>query len=450
MDFLQSVFGFVVAIGVLVTFHEFGHYWVAKRMGVQVLRFSVGFGRPLWQRRGRDGTVWQLAAIPLGGYVKMLDEREAEVPPELQHRAFNRQSVWARIAIVAAGPLANFLLALVFYALVYMLGQPALKPILGEVTAQTPAAEAGLRAGLEVRSVDGVPVRSWDELRAQLLESALGAGEIQLEAARGTDVAQSYNLGISTLSREPQLFFDGIGLQPPRVALQPLLGEVIAQGPAASAGLRSGDRILSLDGQPVRQWRELVELVRARPEAQVEVVYSREGLEARTMVQLQSFSEAGQSYGRLGAAVAAQPELWQDFVFEYRLGPLQSLLAGARQTLQMSVLTLKMLGRMVLGEVSVRNLSGPLSIAEFAGVSAAAGLVTFLGFMALVSVSLGVLNLLPVPVLDGGHLLYYVIEALTGAPLPERVQQMGQSIGIALLLALMSVALFNDVNRLLS
>ncbi|MGB1556282.1 MAG: RIP metalloprotease RseP [Oceanococcaceae bacterium] len=450
MDFLQSVFGFVVAIGVLVTFHEFGHYWVAKRMGVQVLRFSVGFGRPLWQRQGRDGTVWQLAAIPLGGYVKMLDEREAEVPAELQHRAFNRQSVWARIAIVAAGPLANFLLALVFYALVYMLGQPALKPILGEVMAQTPAAEAGLRAGLEVRSVDGVPVRSWDELRAQLLESALGAGEIQLEAARGTDVAQSYRLGISTLSREPQQFFDGIGLQPPRVALQPLLGEVIAQGPAASAGLRSGDRILSLDGQPVRQWRELVELVRARPGAQVEVLYSREGLEARTRVQLQSFSEAGQSYGRLGAAVAAQPELWQDFVFEYRLGPLQSLLAGARQTLQMSVLTLKMLGRMVLGEVSVRNLSGPLSIAEFAGVSAAAGLVTFLGFMALVSVSLGVLNLLPVPVLDGGHLLYYVIEALTGAPLPERVQQMGQSIGIALLLALMSVALFNDVNRLLS
>lgn len=443
-EFLQSVWGFVLAIGILVTFHEYGHYWVARRVGVKVLKFSVGFGRPLWQRTAADGTVWQIAAIPLGGYVKMLDEREAPVAEEERDQAFNNQSVRDRMAIVAAGPVANFLLAILLYASVYALGQTAIKPIVGAVADNTPAARAGLVAGATIQSVDGKTVQTWDELRLSLLDAAMDDQQIILQTSQDGFSAQEIVLAVGSLSTEPALFFSGLGIAPPQVQLRPLIGQVVDGSPADDAGLQTGDEIQSLNATEISSWRALVEAIRQHPGERVLLQVQRNG----AIFPMEVTLEAVDGHGRLGAGVAEQPELWQDFVFEYRLGPLQSLLAGAQQTLDVSWLTVKMLGRMILGDVSVRNLSGPLSIAEFAGVSASAGLVAFLGFLALISVSLGVLNLLPVPVLDGGHLLFYGIEALTGSPLSERVQQLGQSVGLALLLGLMSVALFNDINRL--
>ncbi len=444
-EFVQSIWGFVLAIGVLVTFHEYGHYWVARRMGVKVLCFSVGFGRPLWQRQGRDGTCWQVAMIPLGGYVKMLDEREGPVPDAERSRAFNNQSVGKRMAIVAAGPIANFLLAVVLYTGVFALGQPAVKPIVGAIAPDTPTAQSSLEAGATITHVDDHRIYSWDELRLALLDAAMDDGIIHLQSTGDGIRAGTAQIDASGISTEPALFFSELGLLPPRVELQPLLGQIVADSPASRAGLRSDDRIISLDDELIANWSQFVSAVRARPGATIAVKIERAGETLTVPVTL----EAVDGIGRLGAGVAEQPELWQDFTFEYRLGPVQSLVAGAQQTLHVSLLTVKMLGRMVMGEVSVRNLSGPLSIAEFAGVSAAAGLVAFLGFLAVVSVSLGVLNLLPVPVLDGGHLLYYSIEAVTGSPLSERAQQAGQSVGMALLFGLMSVALFNDLNRLL-
>ncbi len=444
-EFVQSIWGFVLAIGVLVTFHEYGHYWVARRMGVKVLCFSVGFGRPLWSRVGKDGTRWQVALIPLGGYVKMLDEREAPVSEAEKSQAFNNQSVGKRMAIVAAGPVANFLLAVLLYTGVFAIGQPAVKPIVGEIVAETPTAMSSLQAGATITSVDGQRVRSWSELRLSLLDAAMDDGIIHLETTGDGIRAGMVAIDASAISTEPTLFFDQLGLNPPRIALEPLLGQIVSDSPASRAGLRSLDRVVALEGEAISSWHQFVMAVRERPGASVTLQIERDGQALSVPLVL----EAIDGIGRLGAGVAEQPELWQDFTFEYRLGPVQSVVAGAQQTLQVSWLTVKMLGRMLMGEVSVRNLSGPLSIAEFAGLSAAAGLVAFLGFLALVSVSLGVLNLLPVPVLDGGHLLYYSIEAVTGSPLSDRAQQAGQSVGLALLFGLMSVALFNDLNRLL-
>lgn len=444
-EFVNSIWGFVLAIGILVTFHEYGHYWVARRMGVKVLCFSVGFGRPLWSRIAADGTRWQVGAIPLGGYVKMLDEREGPVDEAQRAEAFNTKPVGQRIAIVAAGPLANFLLAIVLYAAVYMLGQPAVRPIVGAVGEGTPAARAEIPPDATVLRVDGSTVRSWNELRLALLDSALDRDQITLVLSADGISEQVRTLSLGGMSREPATFFEDIGLLPPQVQLQPILGMIADDSPASRAGLQTGDQILRLDDMPMTDWRSLVRAVRERPADSITLRVLRGGAEIDVALTLETVD----GVGRLGAGVAEQPDLWQDFGFDYRLGPLQSLVAGTQQTLHVSLLTLKMLGRMLTGDLSVRNLSGPLSIAEFAGMSAAAGLVAFLGFLALVSVSLGVLNLLPVPVLDGGHLLYYGIEWIKGSPLSDRAQQAGQGVGLALLFGLMSVALFNDLNRLL-
>lgn len=450
LELLQSVLGFVLAIGILVTFHEFGHYWVARRCGVRVLCFSIGFGKPLWSRVAADGTRWQVAAIPLGGYVKMLDEREAPVSAEEQPFAFNRKPVAQRIAIVAAGPVANFLLAIVFYALVQMIGQPALRPVLGPVSAESVAADAGLQEGDTLVRIAGQSVATWDRARLQLLQASLGAQtlEVALRRASGEDYAAT--LPLASAPSEPLEFFDYLGLVPPQVRLEPILGQILDGSPADRAGLQVGDRITRLDAREVASWRALVTLIRERPAEEVRLGVQRADAELQVSLRLAEVMTEQGPVGQLGAGVAEQAHLWQDFRFIHRLGPFQSVLAGVEQTLNMSVLTVKMLWRMVLGEVSVKNLSGPLSIAEFAGVSAAAGVVSFLGFLALISVSLGVLNLLPVPVLDGGHLLYYGIEAVKGSPLSERVQSLGHSVGLAMLLGLMMVALYNDLTRLLS
>ncbi len=448
LEVLWSAGAFIVAVGFLVAFHEFGHFWVARRCGVTVLRFSIGFGPVLWRRNGRDGVEYALSAIPLGGYVKMLDEREGEVPQDQLDRAFNRKSVHQRIAIVLAGPLANFLFAIVAYWAILVLGQQGIRPVIGPVAEQTRAAQAGLQEGDEILQLAGRDLTVWDELRPALLDAALSQRNLPLLVKHSDGRRAAVSLDLSGVSVDPQQVFQQIGLNPPQPAYAPILGQVIPGEAAERAGLQSGDRILALNDQTMQTWLQLRDWVRQHPGEIVRVDYLREGQRLQLEMALGLYDDQGVTIGRFGAGVAAQPELWQDLRVDWRLGPLQAVPRAFEQTLDMSALTLQMLYRMVIGEVSVRNISGPLHIAEYAGVTAAVGLVAFLSFLAVISISLGVLNLLPIPVLDGGHLLYYLVEWVKGSPVSDKVQLMGQQLGMAALLMLMSVAFYNDIVRL--
>ncbi len=443
LEVAWSVAAFIVALGVLVSFHEFGHFWVARRLGVKVLRFSVGFGRALWSRRGADGVEYVIAAVPLGGYVKMLDEREAEVPAGEAPRAFNRQPVWKRIAIVAAGPLANFLLAIAMYWLVFVIGVPTFKPVVADPPAGSRAAAIGLQAGDEILAVDGRPVRTFPELRLDLIERALSGRPVELDIRKADGAKQARTLDLGGVRVDPQYLFDDLGLNqyPP----EPILGEITKGGAAEEAGLRSGDRVLSIDGRPVKDFQELLDWVRAHPgsAANFEV---RRGERTLTLTAIiRSETDGDRTFGRLGAGVDVPDRLWEN----YRYSVWAAAPAAVAQTARMSALTLKMLYRMVLGDVSVKNVTGPIQIAQFAGYTASIGLVSFLSFIAIMSVSLAVLNLLPVPVLDGGHLLYYFVELAKGSPLSDRAQAVGQQVGLTLLIALMGLAFYNDILRLI-
>ena len=448
MNILHTVLWFLVAIGILVVVHELGHYFAARLAGVKVLRFSVGFGKPLVSRRfGRDQTEWSLAALPLGGYVKMLDEREGEVPAAEAHRSFNRASVWRRIGIVAAGPLANFLLAIVFYAALFMHGLPALKPMIGEPPAGTPAAQAGLVAGDEIRSVNGNATLSFQDLRLNLLRTGVAGDPIVLGLADGRSVKldaqpmETENLERDTLRPLGIMRFDP--------DIEPVIGKVLPEGAAERAGFQPGDRLVSANGQAVANWQAWVELIRQHPAKPLRIEYERKGQGANLTVVPDAVDEAGQRVGKIGAGPQVDEAMLATLMTEVRYGPLDALGQGAIKTWDMSVFTLEMMGRMVLGQVSWKNLSGPLTIADYAGQSAALGWISFVGFLALVSVSLGVLNLLPIPLLDGGHLMYYVAEVFTGRSVSERTMEIGSRIGMALLLLLMSFALFNDLQRLI-
>lgn len=451
LDFIRNAGAFVVAIGVLVAFHEFGHFWVARKLGVKVLRYSIGFGKPLLTRRGKDGCEYSLAAIPLGGYVKMLDEREGDVAPEDAHRAFNRQSPYKRLAIVAAGPLANFLLAILFFWMVYVIGQPGLKPVIAEPPAQSAAARAGVQGGELVLRINGEPVETWNTLHTTLLEKVVDRNDLKLDVQRSTTDAttRSVTIPLERVRMDPEFLFTDLGLSPFRPKIVPTISAVEPDGAAAQAGFKAGDKLLTRDGVAIEDWQEWALWVRANAGAMPLVTFERDGKVLTLKPLLGTVEEGGVSMGRFGARIELPREVNQDLFAEDRLNPFAAVPAAIEQTWRMSALTLKMFGRMFTGEVSVKNVSGPLQIAEAAGFTASIGVVAFLSFMALVSVSLGVLNLLPVPLLDGGHLVYYTIEIIKGSPLSEPVMAAGQRVGLTFLVMLMGLAFYNDISRLI-
>lgn len=453
-DILFNVVAFIVALGVLVTFHEYGHFWVARKMGVKVLRFSVGFGKPLWRKVGRvDNTEFVVAAIPLGGYVKMLDEREGKVAPEEVGRAFNRQNVWARIAIVAAGPIANLLLAIVVYWATFMIGVNGLVPLVGEAPEGTAAAKAGFQREDLILSIEGQEVETMNAVRLTLLDQMVDKGRevlsFQVREADGATVTRELDTrGLAILKQEGDVVRNlGITAWWPEV--DPIIGEVHDGGAAKEAGLQSGDRIITADGEAIQTWRDWVLMVRKSPNKVLDLQVERE----HQMLSLQLIPRAKKhgdlEYGFIGASENQSRALLEKSRTVVRYGPIDAFSEALVRTWRMTLLTFKMMGKLVMGEASMSNISGPITIAQIAGQTASVGLDQYLSFLALISVSLGVLNLLPIPMLDGGHLLYYSIEVLTRRPVSERIQLFGQQLGILLLAGLMSLAFYNDILRLL-
>ena len=450
MSALYMIVGTLVALGVLVTFHEFGHFWVARRCGVKVLRFSVGFGMPLLRWHDKKGTEFVVAAIPLGGYVKMLDEREGEVPLDQLDHSFNRKSVRQRIAIVAAGPIANFLLAMVFFWVLAMLGSEQVRPVIGAVQSGSIAAKAGLTAGQEIVAIDGEPTTGWASVNLQLVRRLGESGSLQLlvrEQGSTTDSPRELMLDKWLKGADEPDPIRSLGIRPWRPALPPVLAELDPKGPAQAAGLKTGDRLLALDGKALDDWQQVVDTVRMHPDTKIMLRVERDGAQIDVPVTLAARGESKAPTGYMGAGVKAvdwPPEM----IREVSYGPVAAIGEGARRTWTMSVLTLDSLKKMLFGELSVKNLSGPITIAKVAGASAQSGVADFLNFLAYLSISLGVLNLLPIPVLDGGHLLFYLIEWARGRPLSDRVQGWGMQIGISLVVGVMLLALVNDLGRL--
>jgi len=450
---MLTVIAFIVALSLLVVVHEFGHYWVARRCGVKVLRFSVGFGKPLWSRTmGRDGTEWVVAAIPLGGYVKMLDEREGEVPADERHRAFNRKSVWQRFAIVLAGPAANFVAAVALYWVLFVYGIPGLVPVVAAPPAGTVAAQAGFEAGETVFAVDGTRVKTWQDFRWVMLQRALDRKPVTIEltGAQGESVVRRLGFDSLASSDIEGDVLGAMGLSRQRLVLPPVIGEVTRDGAAAKAGLRGGDRIIAINGERQDTWDDVVKLVRASAGRALQFRIQRGEVDLPALdVTPDQVEEGSARFGRIGASPRMDPGLMKGMIADVSYGPLESVWRALAKTWETSIFSLRMLGKMVTGEVSMKNLSGPITIADYAGQSAQNGWISYLLFLALISISLGVLNLLPIPLLDGGHLMYYSVEILTGKPVPDKVMEVGQQIGMMLLFALMAFALYNDINRLI-
>ena len=451
---MGSAFGnllaFVVAISVLVAVHEYGHYIVGRWAGMKVLRFSIGFGRPVWSRiGGKDRTEYCISAIPLGGYVRFLDTREGPIPAADEGRAFNQRPVPHRIAVLLAGPAFNFLFAIVAYWALFIYGIPTLVPAVGSVEPESYAAEAGLEQGDRIVAVGDVATADWETALVAMLDHMVSDGRVPLtlEAADGWQRSVSIDVGDDARRlTEPGLLFDGLGFQPFGPGDLPAdIGRVEDDGPAKAAGLEAGDRIVAVDGLQVSDFAALVQIVQARANKEVTVDYLRDGQRLTTTLIIDERIVDGEVRGRLGVARGGD---FDDYYYQRRFGPIESMAQAMARTWSSTVFTLRMLGRMITGDVSIKNISGPINIAQFAGESAQRGLDYFLGFLAIVSISLGVLNLLPIPVLDGGQIVYQSIEGLKGSPMSERAQIMGQQIGIFALILLMSFAFYNDLARI--
>lgn len=443
---LFTLLAFAIALGVLITFHELGHYWVARRCGVHVERFSVGFGQVLLRRLDRNGTEWALSAIPLGGYVKFQDEPGPDATPDEEIRAFNRQPLRNRAAIVAAGPLANLILAVLLYALLGLMGTMQPAAVLGDPPANTPAAHAGFQEGDRIVSVAGRPVQSWNDARWNLMDAFTTGGSIEIAVETAAGQARARSLLVSPVAVEPDaadpMSEVGFTLMTPRAMVR----ELVSNGVGQTAGLRPGDVFLAVGDKQEPTAREIVSEVQNSAGKPVSFTIERDGAVLNLEITpARDFDEAGKEIGRIGVMLGADLAM-----VKVKHGPMESLWRGVERTADTVVLSFKMIGRMIFGDVSLRNVSGPVTIADYAGQTARVGLAAYIGFMALISVSIGVLNLLPIPMLDGGHLLYYALEGLRGRPLPESWLMIGQRIGLGLLAALMSLAFFNDLTRLFS
>jgi len=449
---MTTFLAFIGAIVLLVAFHEYGHYLVARWCGVKVLRFSIGFGKILYSKKFRGGeTEWSISAIPLGGYVKMLDEREGEVASEDLPRAFNRQPVLRRMAIVVAGPLANLLLAIVLYWGLFIYGVPGLKPVLGSIIPGTPAAAAKLQAQQIIVSINGTETPSWQDVRWVLLDSVLQGGKAALEIRTLQGVLLKRELEMSSLTAADldSDFMRKLGLQPYQPVVRAVIGKLIDAGVAQRAGLRADDLILSANGEPVVDWLKWVEVVRSHPGKPLHLEIQREGHLLTLDLTPDTIIEGEKQVGKIGAAPQINQQEFDALMTVVRYLPVQALVQAVRKTWETSVVSLQMMGRMITGQVSLKNLSGPITIADYAGQSAGMGMGAYLSFLALISISLGVLNLLPIPLLDGGHLLYYMVEKIKGSPVSEVLWEAGQKAGMALLFTLMALALFNDFSRLI-
>ncbi len=447
LEILLYPLSFIVALALLIAVHEFGHFWVARKLGVKVLRFSIGFGKPIWKRKSAvDGTEYVLAAVPLGGYVKMLDEREGEVEEQDKPAAFNNKPVWVRFAIVAAGPIFNFLFAILILWMMYMNGVSGIKPVVGDVAKGSSAEVSGFQEGDQILSIDDVETSTWHQVRLYLLDAALDKKTVQVQVRDRHDDISLRQMKLDMISDpvDSKDLLGDLGLKlwsPPAE-----LGIPVSGGAADLAGLREGDTIVAVDDKAIGNWIEWLQAVRNNPGKQVQVQVDRNGARMAFTLQIKSISRKGKEIGQV--QVALPKKYWDmlDVKIEYNV--LQALEAGVVRTWDMSVLMLRVLGRIVMGDSSLKNISGPLTIAQYAGDTASLGLIPFLSFLSIVSISLGVLNLLPIPVLDGGHLLYFVVEMFTGKPVSEQFQLTAQQFGIFLLVALMALAFYNDILRL--
>ena len=451
---MVTLIAFIVTLGILITIHEYGHFQVARWCGVKVLRFSIGFGKPLLSKRfGKDQTEFVVAAFPLGGYVNMLDEREMPDGTlvdenDLPH-AFNRQSVWKRIAIVSAGPIANLLLAIFLYWVLFMHGVMGMRPVLGEITQGSPAAQVSMKSGELIQRVAGVPVATWQDVRWALLQQSLKSPVAEIEATSAGDEVQLYQLALGGIDKDDFEgdFLDKLGLKPYQPKVPAKVGEIIKGSAAERAGLQAGDEILLVDGVAVAQWEDFVSIIRKNPDQRLGLRILRAGTELALPISPDAVEENGQRIGRIGAAYHLNQSEIDKLLIKVQYGPITALSKAIVKTWDTSIFSLKMLGYMLTGKVSWKGISGPVTIASYAGQTASIGWLAFVSFLALISISLGVLNLLPIPVLDGGHLLYYMVEILKGSPVSEAVMETGQRVGLGLLGLLMAVAFYNDFNR---
>ncbi|MDI5848356.1 sigma E protease regulator RseP [Shewanella xiamenensis] len=455
LDFLWNLGSFIVALGLLITAHEYGHFYVARRCGVKVERFSIGFGKAIWRKVGQDGTEYVIAMIPLGGYVKMLDERVEDVPDNLKDQAFNRKSVWQRIAIVAAGPIANFIFAIIALYFMYLIGVPSLKPVITSTTPGTAAAQIQVTEPMQVTAISGQPVRNWEEVNLALVghigDDSLTLSLAPLNGLQGLDTdTRTYTLDTRQWRFDPvkESPITALGLGVYRPAIEPQIALISEGSAAAKSDLKVGDTLVAINGQQYTDWQAFVDIIQHSANVPVELTVRRNGEQFAISVTPASVKNSdGKDIGVLGVS-PAQAQWPENMRLQLEYGPIESFAIAADKTWQLVVVSFKMIGKLFTGDVSVKNLSGPISIAQGAGNSANYGLVYFLGFLALISVNLGIINLLPLPVLDGGHLLYYFVEVITGKPVSEKVQEIGFRFGAALLLMLMSIALFNDFARL--
>ena len=451
-EILVSIGSFILVIGILVTFHEYGHFWVARKLGVKVTRFSVGFGKPVFSWRGkRDGTEYVIAQIPLGGYVKMIDERDEPVDEADLPYAFNRKPLATRMAVVVAGPLFNFILAVFAYWAVFIIGIEGIKPVVGEIQASSRAEQAALRSGDQIVSINDVKTVNWDSIGLELIEGVLDqADQVTVTVIDENQQEQTRHINLKGLSADLSKgnIISNIGIHPRLPVWSAIIDSVIEGEPAALAGFRSGDKVIAVNEQDIKDWRDWVRYLRKRPGEQVQVSILRDGEYRQLSLVVGNKLDDSVSYGYIGA-IAKPPEgIPPELRSVLQYSPLMAIGPALKKTAQLSLLTLRMLGKMLVGEVSVKNISGPITIAQYAGQSASIGLVQFLAFIAIVSVSLGVLNLLPIPVLDGGHLMYYLVEMFKGSPVSEKTQLLGQQIGLVILALLMMLAVYNDVMRL--